>query len=301
MLARFGFGASDQAARVMVPLRRLGGFSEESWWATGAFNANAQDGVQTLTGDDFMLCWAQTPAQEDVRDATYRLYQRLLNTLADAGFGHIIKGWNHLAQINAGEGDAERYKQFCIGRADAMAELWPHDYWPAGTGVGSDAGAGLQVVLLASRERPVLIENPRQMSAYDYPRQYGPRSPSFSRAAAFGSDTDQTLFVSGTAAIVGHQSQHVGDVRSQLHESVTNVKQLFDVFEQQSGLIARWRDLGWYRVYLRHPELLTEAYDQLLELGFPVERCAFLRADICREELLFEIDGIVPGTLRSDG
>jgi hypothetical protein len=58
------------------------------------------------------------------------------------------------------------------------------------------------------------------VSAYDYPRQYGPAAPSFSRAAL---TPDPLLLISGTASIVGHASVHLGDVTAQLEETLANL------------------------------------------------------------------------------
>ena len=90
--------------------------------------------------------------------------------------------------------------------------------YPAATGVGSPAGSPLTVVVAASRVEPVALENPRQTSAYLYPRRYGPRSPAFARAMLLPDCAGATLFISGTASIVGHESQHRG-IDAQLKET----------------------------------------------------------------------------------
>lgn len=205
----------------------------------------------------------------------------------------MVKGWNYLADINEGRGDTERYKQFCLGRGEALESCWRHDYLPAGTGVGGGEGTGLRVTLLASREAPVIIENPRQMSAFRYPRQYGPKSPSFSRAAAIGGTARPLLFISGTAAIVGHDSLHATSIEGQVSETLRNWTSLFDAFEQRVGRRPSLTKDAWYRVYLRHPEHLAPARKVLHDAGLPLERTLFLRADICRRELLFEMDGVL--------
>src|SRR5690606_13866131 len=69
----------------------------------------------------------------------------------------------------------------------------------------------------------VPVENPRQVSAYRYPRQYGPTPPAFARAML---SPAKQLLVSGTASVVGHASHHVGDAAAQLDETARNLDSL---------------------------------------------------------------------------
>lgn len=239
-----------------------------------------------------MICEAAQAQTSDPRAAAQDMYRDLLAYLASSGYPHIVKGWNYLADINVGEGDQERYKTFCLGRGEALDAAWEQDYLPAGTGVGGDTGSGLRVTLLASHERPLLVENPRQVSAYRYPRQYGPKSPSFSRAATIGED-QRCLMISGTAAIVGHDSLHISSVEGQVRETLRNWTALFDAYEAQGYQRPTLTDKAWYRIYLRHDTDLPVVRAMLEDVGLPLHRTRFFRADICRRELLFEMDGAI--------
>ena len=128
--------------------------------------------------------------------------------------------WNYLDAINEGDGDAERYRQFCVGRARGLGR--PNGKrLPAATAIGRQQPTHqLQVFWVAARVGGTPIENPRQVSAYHYPRAHGPVSPSFSRAMVA---PDDTVLVSGTASIVGHVSQHHGDAQAQLAETLRNL------------------------------------------------------------------------------
>ena len=61
----------------------------------------------------------------------------------------------------------------------------------------------LAIGFLAGRAVPRHFENPRQVPAFEYPAQYGPRPPSFSRATAVKAGEGRWIFISGTAAVVG--------------------------------------------------------------------------------------------------
>ena len=100
--------------------------------------------------------------------------------------------------------------------APADTRLWPRAFadfpqtLPAGTAVGTMSGP-LKIHFLAARQPGTHVENPRQVSAYEYPRVYGPCSPSFARATLRPSISGSHLLIAGTASVVGHVSEHIGD------------------------------------------------------------------------------------------
>lgn len=277
-----------------LPLVQLDGPETETWWLLGEPDSlpPSPPGIQALAAGGLMVCEAFLADTSDPRAAALKIYEDLLAYIDRAAYPHIVKGWNYLADINDGDGDDERYKTFCLGRGEALDAGWTQDYLPAGTGVGGDTGTGLRVTLLASRERPLLVENPRQVSAYRYPRQYGPKSPSFSRAATIGEDP-RWLFISGTAAIVGHDSLHISSIEGQVEETLRNWSSLFDAYQALGNARPGLSEKAWYRIYLRHERDLPIARVMLEDAGLPLHRARFFRADICRRELLFEMDGAI--------
>ena len=116
--------------------------------------------------------------------ATHRAYADLFEVLARSESAHLLRLWNYITDINLETGGSERYRQFNAGRQQAFieAERSAFEGSPAACALGTRSGP-LRVYFLAGRRAPVPIENPRQVSAYHYPLAYGPRSPSFSRAA----------------------------------------------------------------------------------------------------------------------
>src|SRR3546814_1451833 len=90
---------------------------------------------------------------------------------------HLLRVWNYLDAITFGDGDAERYREFCVGRARGLGDFDTHAL-PAATAIGRcDDARVVQVYWLAARTPGTPVENPRQVSAYRYPRQYGPQQP----------------------------------------------------------------------------------------------------------------------------
>ena len=116
-----------------------------------------------------------------------------LTLAARLGQPHLIRAWNYLPAINDGSGDRERYRRFCLGRARALeaADVSGQSLC-AGTAIGGEEPM-LRIYGLFGTRPGVNIENPRQISAYRYPRCYGPRSPSFARATAVAANDGQVL------------------------------------------------------------------------------------------------------------
>src|SRR5262249_21778056 len=147
----------------------------------------------------------------------------------------------------------------------------------------------LRVYWIAARVAGVALENPRQVSAWRYPRQYGPTAPTFARAMHAPTVLPQ-LYVSGTAAIVGHASHHAGDFAAQTGETLANFSSLLAAagFAPKTHFGPR----SMLKAYVRRGADAGSAAALLAErlpAGTPL---LLLHGDICRRELLIEIDGL---------
>lgn len=286
------FGAGDGV--VPVPLRRLDGGrswpicdgAEASWTGEAA-------GTGSLASPDHVVLHRSVPLADtaDVAAAALEAYRELLTRARELGYPHLVRIWNFVPDINRGAGDDETYVLFNHGRKAAFDLLgYAPSRYPAATGVGSPAGAPLTVIAAASRTEPVALENPRQTSAYHYPRRYGPRSPAFARAMLLTHRAGATLFISGTASIVGHESRHRG-IAPQLAETLTNLAQLVEgAAARLPGHVPGAR--RHWQVYLRHPADLAAIEAEVRGRLGAGDSVAFLQADICRRELLVEIEGV---------
>jgi chorismate lyase/3-hydroxybenzoate synthase len=215
-----------------------------------------------------------------IADAAESCYRHLREFQGRHSQPHLLRVWNFLVSINGGDGDLERYRQFCAGRARGLGDL-PTERLPAATAIGRAHPAGrVQVCWLAGREPGRPVENPRQVRAYRYPREYGPSPPSFARAIRL--ETGE-LMGSGTSSIVGHQSRHDGNLAAQVEETLANLRELHGAgggSGRPSGV----------KVYLRKPAAtggIADAVRAGLSGGEPP---LLIEADICRRELLVEIE-----------
>jgi chorismate lyase / 3-hydroxybenzoate synthase len=219
---------------------------------------------------------------DDLEAVTGRGYQAILAAAKASGHPHLLRVWNHVRDLNGGEGDEERYKRFCAGRHEAfLSDGWSKAQLPAASGVGMREG-GVAIYCIAAREPGEQIENPRQVAAYDYPRRYGLRSPSFARATVAG----DFVFVSGTASVVGHETRHAGDLEAQLDETFINL----DAVLRAAGTTGA-DALRLVKVYIRRRADYPRVAERVAA-ALPRAKALYLESDICRAELLVEIDGI---------
>ena len=293
VLAVLGFGGaapeSDDPRYLRVGLEPFDGPAPfEVWRANGPVECGRHGDVRWSAGADYCFGAIEVPeaAHADIESATRAAYEALAAFVAGSRWPHLVRIWNYLADINEGEGDAERYKHFCTGRSAGMARL-AGTAFPAASAIGrSDGVPVVQVYWIASREPGRPIENPRQTSAWRYPRQYGPTAPTFARAMRAPGLADQ-LYISGTAAVVGHASQHDGDVDAQLAETFANLDSLL-----ASAALPHFGAGSVLKVYLRHAADLPAVTAGLARhLPATAQRLVLL-GDICRAELLVEIDGV---------
>jgi len=227
-----------------------------------------------------------------LHEATTQVYRQICATLDAQGYPHLLRVWNYVPDINRDSGGTERYRQFNRARQHALqASGRPLTGGvPAASALGAVAGSPMVVYFLAGRSAPTFVENPRQVSAYHYPPRYGTHSPVFSRATLLRQGEGLTLFVSGTASIVGHRSLHVGDAAAQTRETLANIEALL----AEANRVARGAhfSLGSLacKVYVRRPADLPVIQAQLHTALGSGARAVYLQADICRQDLLVEIE-----------
>lgn len=303
VLAVFEFGRSpldsSDSRHVPVALEQLGQTRMvEVWQCEGPIKTGNWDLLRFAQGEQLTMghIALELNAQLDMQSASRKAYDILQSYLQQSPHQWPLKIWNYIPGINLGSGDEELYRQFCLGRAEAVL-IDPGDRppLPAATAIGSPEGeVALQVYFLAAALPGLDVENPRQVSAWRYPRQYGPKSPLFSRGTILRLNGSHQFLISGTASVVGHQTHHENQVANQVSESLRNIRSLLEEGHRLTGdSHASLDGDGVLKVYVRDPDDL-ELIQETLDKEAPKEiRKIYLKGDICRENLLTEIDGIV--------
>lgn len=300
LLLEFRFGCPASAGEfpaVHVPLPSMGAEERaERWWYRGPVVIDAIGPVSRAMCEDFLVLAAKVAPEdcEDVRSATRQAYGLILDALAGSPAYTLVRMWNYLGGINEGQKDLERYRQFSIGRAVAFREGGIRDEdTPVGTGIGTPGGTGLTIVGLASRKNFLPVENPLQVSAFSYPRQYGPSSPKFSRSGILPIPGGALFLISGTAAVVGHESASPYQTAPQITATLRNLDALIQAASERNEAPGKWGLDGrsCLRVYLRDAadhEMVREALAKALTV--PDSQVVYLQGDICRRELMIEIE-----------
>jgi chorismate lyase/3-hydroxybenzoate synthase len=280
--------------QINLPLL-VGDMADELWLADSQTGSDASSNISYRLSPSWLFGVLEVPEDAHVAQplkiATETGYCQIFALLTELGYPHLYRCWNYIARINDSSDGLERYRQFNLGRQDAFL-AWERSVsgeLPAACALGTRSGP-LQIAFLAGKTPARAIENPRQISAYAYPEDYGPRSPTFARATLLETQNGDILFVSGTASIVGHQTVHAGDVAAQTRQTLINLETLLETASQQ--LAARCFDPAQqhYRVYVRHAEDVPAIREAWIRHTGRDPDAVFLQADICRTDLLLEIE-----------
>lgn len=265
----------------------------ETWLSPTPVRRGSANGFDFAHNDEVLFgVYTQAVDAVDFEAQVQAVYESLRDVARAAGFPNLLRVWNYFPDIAHERDGLDRYKRFCRARAAALAALvaQAQTALPAASAVGSHGG-NLVVYFIAGVDAGRQCENPRQVSAYRYPPQYGPRSPSFARATVA---PDGRLLISGTASIVGHESRHIGDVPAQLEETLENLRAVIGAAAGATQVaFGGLEDLRQLKIYLRRAEDYAYVAQRLREVLHPRAQCLYLLADICRPELLLEIEGVV--------
>lgn len=288
-LAVLDFGEDGSAPadprHLHVPLPTLSTALLERWTIDAAVTTGAEGNLRWAAGGGWRFIAFELDEARcgGIEAASERAYATLLAHVAAVPERHLLRIWNYLGGINAGAGDQERYRLFCNGRARGLAAHAVTRY-PAATAIGHHGSRGLlQIYALCAVEPGHALENPRQVSAWEYPRQYGPTAPSFTRAMRL---PDTSLAISGTAAVIGHASHHQNDVSAQADEAFANLATLLE-----RAQLAAFDTHSPLKVYVRNVADVVAVEAALNRHLAPSVPRILLQGDICRGELLVEIDG----------
>jgi chorismate lyase/3-hydroxybenzoate synthase len=309
-ISRNGLPADDRPRGVLAALA-----PEPPVWAVEHF----ADALRDRAGlDDWRLVSADIPDCASLDAATLEravgdAYRAVAESLRGSGH-HPVRFWNFVPGIHADMGGGlDRYMVFNAGRYAAFEEWFGQAALftrtvPTASAVGIGSGS-LAIHALGGRHPGVPVENPRQVPAYRYSARYGPMPPCFARGTIVrGLPADPAvrtdgamLLVGGTASIVGENSLHDRDARQQALETFENLTALVAAARRQIGggtaagpdapraAFDAFTELRVYVVRDVDAPLLREMVGERFGRTARIE---FAQADLCRRELLVEIEGL---------
>jgi enamine deaminase RidA (YjgF/YER057c/UK114 family) len=200
--------------------------------------------------------------------------------LAGMDLGCVVRTWFFVSDI------LEWYADFNAVRTQTYAAKGMFErYVPASTGIGGGNPGDAAVVAIAlamqAKDDDVLVRevpSPLQCPARDY-------GSSFSRAAEISSPDFRSLLVSGTASIDRNGStMHAGDVEAQIGRTLEVVEAIL----QSRGM--DFADVTRGNAYFKRPGDSKLLSSFVSHYGLPTGRVVVSHADICRADLLFEIE-----------
>lgn len=238
---------------------------------------------------------------------TAHAYETIVREIATSSTPHPVRFWNFIPDIRCEMGDGlDRYMVFNAGRCSALFDSHTDrdtlaNSIATATGIGC-GGDDLVIHALASDHPGIHIQNPRQRAPHNYSACFGPLPPCFARATVLpevGSSA-ALIMLGGTASVCGEESVHLDDVRAQTHETFANLEHLIrsaasvnsHTVGQQSDMDgALLRLIDTLRVYYLRQED-RGVIEQIVRTHVShLKDIEYLQADICRSELLVEIEG----------
>lgn len=227
-------------------------------------------------------------SRKDQAASMFDAMKRML-ACSSAGFRDIVRTWIYLDEILEWYGEfnavrTEKFKSFGLIPGSAEESGGKRACLPASTGVGglNPAGASCcgDVLAISGPVEVSVLPGRLQPSAYSY-------GSAFSRAICIGEKEIRQVFVSGTAAIdAAGRSLYPRDAGAQIRKTLEVVEALIG----EKG--AKFKDIRAATVYVKRAGDLRVYETFAGRFGLADLPAVFVVADICRDELLFEMDAL---------
>jgi len=271
----------------------------ETWFTDRPVSAGSVDDLVFAEDGEYLFCVFRVGPRATYQESIRKAYESAFGLACEKGYTTIVRMWNLVGNITGKNADGmEIYKDFCVGRAEAF-ENWSARLggFPAATGIGS-LGDGIDCYFIACRDgKATFPENPLQIPAPEYPDQYGPRSPSFARATYLtqaDENAANAIYISGTASVIGHETVY-SDIDRQFDVAIGNIETLIgrgNLWRHGIDDGYRLGDLDFIKVYVRHSDHLPSVRARCGEVFAAEANVVYLNTNVCRPDLLVEIEGI---------
>lgn len=227
-------------------------------------------------------------------------------------FSNVSRQWNYIEDI-VGPAPLSRktkqnYQQFNDVRSFFYSESEFLNGYPSATGIGQKEG-GIIIEFIAVSGPPSVVilpvSNPLQVDAHRYSQQVlvgdplfekkEKTSPKFERAKLVYSPFWGQVYISGTAAIRGQLTAPEVDAAHQTRITLDNILALVSHENlQKSGFEPRIdkAEISYLRVYTKYAGDIPAVRKTCSEY-LPRTPALYLEADVCREDLLVEIEGML--------
>lgn len=256
----------------------------------------------------FLFCggFQSDVMNKSIAEQSADVFQMLGNVLKEEHFSinTIVRQWNYIEKITALEGTRQHYQDFNDARARFYNQTTWENGYPSATGIGVTHGGILLDVDAAelfeqNGAYATSLDNRLQIAAHRYSEEVlvseneEKATPKFERGKALNFGSSGVIYISGTAAIRGEESLKDAELAEQLYATMENIAYLISLENvTMAGAQSRYQPVvQMLRIYLKDMSAVKEAKElmEAFRLDIPV---VYLWADICRDELLIEIEGI---------
>lgn len=236
----------------------------------------------------------------DQIDSSFDTVRQILE-LEGMTFADIVRQWNYVPDIlniqHLDGKNLQHYQLFNEIRQKYYSTSEFKDGYPAATGIGTRNGNfNLDFFALKNSEsiQKIGLSNPKQHNAYEYNQNLlvgdsssgqTKKTPLFERAKILKSKKEILIFISGTASIIGEETIGIGDIKCQTEITINNILELISKIDD-----LKLEQITYLRAYIKN-EQDFQPVKTLCEARFPNISISYLQADVCRENLLVEIEG----------
>jgi len=237
------------------------------------------------------------------------VFQKMYEILEIEGmdFSDVVRQWNFIESIlqisQNGAGPKQNYQIFNDVRTDFYNTSNYKNGYPAATGIGMNSGGViLEFIAVTDSEANLIIpiKNPQQIDAHQYTEKVlvGANSdikatPKFERAKVLATENGDKIFISGTAAILGENTIKDNSVETQTEITIDNIDALISSQNMNThGITVDGETVKEYiRVYVKDEKEIPKV-KEVCENKWGNIQALYLVSDICRDDLLVEIEGV---------
>jgi hypothetical protein len=279
-------------------------YDSRIWKATFFFNEN--DGTVLFENNDckVLVGNVQSNSDQNCKVNSENAFSGLTNIFNSFSFtvSSIVRQWNYIENILGFDGQEQRYQEFNNARSAFYGKSFELNGYPAATGIGMNLG-GIIIEFVAIQSnlcKSIPINNPVQIAAHTYSENVLAgegcvlkTTPKFERARYLEIHRKKLIFISGTASITGEKTVGIGNPKEQTEVTISNIKQLYsvEILKQLSKEKINPK-YGHARVYLKTRKDFS-VVKRTFKRHFGKLPVVYIIADICRENLLVEIEGKV--------
>ena len=280
-------------------------YYDPSAWQLRTLSSGEQAAVLFDDGTtQFLVGKVQSNSGGSCRVSSELVFENMRQILKKVDFRieHIFRQWNYIENILGFDGEQQRYQEFNNVRSGAYGNAFAKTGYPAATGIGMNRG-GVIIEFVAVKSDKIVshaVDNPGQVSAHKYSEEVlvGEEcvlksTPKFERARYLSVNGIKLILISGTASIIGEHTIGVGDPVKQTEVTIENIRRLYseEVLQKfpEKNLEPKY---GHARIYVKNKRDFA-AIKRTFKTQFGNLPVVYIIADICRDDLLVEVEGKV--------